>query len=190
MLMKPKHKSTSPASKATPAAKVSLRQIEQEVPSAMLPDSSVDASAVPEAPSLASLTARARLGTARAMLALGKPAEAEQQHRAVRAYLANWPATAKDRETMYVVDSWARLAEAAFAKKDYDGAFKLLMSGAGWPWRLPEELERQKRALSDKVVEARKQGSEGDLRARQQLSPNEKADSSAAIRHRAAGETA
>ena len=31
MLMKQKHKSTSPASKATPAAQVSLRQIEQEV---------------------------------------------------------------------------------------------------------------------------------------------------------------
>ena len=78
--------------------------------------------------------------------------------RPFRAYLASWPPTAKDRETMYVVDSWARLgiAEAAYAARDYDGAFQLLMSGEGWPGRLPEELTRQRKALSDKVVDARR----------------------------------
>ncbi len=59
---------------------------------------------------------------------------------------------------MSVVDSWARLglAEAAYAARDYAEAFRLLMSGEGWPGRLPPEWEQQRRALSDKVVEARK----------------------------------
>jgi len=127
------------------------------VPSAMLPEA-VDAGVVPEAPSLASLLAWSRLGTGRALIALGRPADAHREFRAVRASLASWPSTATGRETMYVVDSWSRLglAEAAYAARDYDAAFRLLMSGEGWPGRLPAELEQQRRALSEKVVEARK----------------------------------
>ncbi len=127
------------------------------LPSAMLPDPALEAQTVPEAPTLASLLADARLGTARAMLALGRPADAAEQYRRVRAYLATWPITATGRETLYAVDAWARLgeAEAAVAARDYDTAFTLLMAGEGWPGKLPPELEKRRKELSDQVVAAR-----------------------------------
>ena len=143
--------------------------------SAMLPDPQQNPAAAPEAPSLASLLAWSRLGAARAMLALGRPADAQQEFRTIRAYLANWPATAKDRQTMNVVDSWARLgiAQAAYDGKDYDTAFRLLMSGEGWPWGLPADLDSQHKGLSEKVLAARQQGAADEQRARERLSPAE-----------------
>ncbi|MBI5821616.1 MAG: hypothetical protein HZA88_21820 [Verrucomicrobia bacterium] len=147
----------------------------QLVPTAMLPDPQQDPAKIPDAPSLASLMAWSRLGAARTLIAVGRPAEAQQEFRAIRACLANWPATAKDRETMNVVDSWARLgiAEAAVAAKDYDTAFKLLMSGEGWPWNLPQNLETQRKALAEKVRLAREQASVNEMNAPMRLSPAE-----------------
>jgi regulator of sirC expression with transglutaminase-like and TPR domain len=138
--------------------RVPKERLVELLPSAMLPGPTPDSTAVPEAPSLASLLAWSRLGMARGLLATGRPADAEQEFRAIRASLSTWPATAKGRETMYVVDAWARLglAEAAYAARNYEEAFRLLQSGEGWPWKLPEELEKQRRALSEKVVAARK----------------------------------
>ncbi|MBI5397267.1 MAG: hypothetical protein HZA91_18365 [Verrucomicrobia bacterium] len=147
----------------------------QLVPTAMLPDPQQDPTTIPDAPSLASLMAWSRLGAARTLIAVGRPAEAQQEFRTIRTYLANWPATAKDRETMNVVDSWARLgiAEAAYAAKDYDTAFKLLMSGEGWPWGLPQSLETRRKALAEQVRQARQQASTDEMNAQMRLSPAE-----------------
>jgi len=145
------------------------------MPTAMLPDPEGELNTIPEAPSLASLMAWSRLGSARALLALGRAAEAQEQFLAVRAYLTQWPATASDRQTMNVVDSWARLgiAEAAVAAKNYDEAFRLLMSGEGWPWNLPKELEAEKRAVTDKLMAARQQIAEDQVRAQMQMTPEQ-----------------
>jgi tetratricopeptide (TPR) repeat protein len=147
----------------------------QLVPTAMLPDPQQNPTVIPDAPSLASLMAWSRLGAARTLIAVGRPAEAQQEFRTIRTYLANWPATAKDRETMNVVDSWARLgiAEAAVAAKDYDTAFKLLMSGEGWPWGLPQSLETRRKALAEHVRQARQQASSDEMNTRMRLSPAE-----------------
>lgn len=133
----------------------------QLVPSAMLPDPTIDVGTILETPSLASLMAWSRLGTARAMLALGRPAKAEEAYDAVRAYLADWPITAQDRETMYVVDAWARLGmvEAAHAKKEYEAAFRLLTYD-GWPWRLPQDLVQRIDAVEEQVEKARERSRE------------------------------
>ena len=76
---------------------------------------------------------------------------------------------------MNVVDSWARLgiAEAAVAAKDYDTAFKLLMSGEGWPWNLPQSLETQRKTLAEKVRQTRQQASVDEMNAQSRLSPAE-----------------
>lgn len=147
----------------------------QLVPTAMLPDAPPDATQIPDAPSLASLLAWSRLGAARALLALGRPAEAQQEFRAIRASLANWPPTAQDRQTMNVVDSWARLglAEAAVAAKDYDTASTLLSSGEGWPWNLPRDLEAQRQALAEKVRLTREQAAWNEINTRRSLPPAE-----------------
>ena len=71
-------------------------------------------------------------GSARSLLATGKSLEAQKEFRAIRSVLANWPATAKDRQTMNLVDAWARLgvAEAAYEAKDFEAALGFLMA---WP---------------------------------------------------------
>lgn len=147
----------------------------QLVPTGMLPDPQQDTTRIPDAPSLASLMAWSRLGSARTLIAMGRPAEAQQEFRIIRARLANWPATAKDRETMNVVDSWAKLgiAEAAVAAKDYDTAFKLLMSGEGWPWGLPQDLETRRKALAEHVRMARQKAAEDEVNAQMRMSPAE-----------------
>jgi hypothetical protein len=124
----------------------------QLVPTAMLPDPTADASTVPTAPTFASLLGWSRIGLARAYLALHQPADAQAQYAAVRAYLANWPATASDRETMNVVDSWARLgeAEAAYAAGDNQGALNIL-DNEGWPSGLPEALDTRRKQLDDQL---------------------------------------
>lgn len=144
-------------------------------PTAILPDPQQDPGAVPESPSIASMMAWSRLGAARALIPLGKPAEAQREFRAIRAALANWPATASHRETMNVVDSWARLgiAEAAVAAKDYDGAFQLLMSGEGWPWGLPRDLEMRRKALAEEVRRVREKASEDEVNAMMRMSPDQ-----------------
>jgi len=89
------------------------------VPTGILPDPSTPPGRVSEAPSVASLIAWSRLESARALFAAGRPADAKREYLAVRAYEGNWPSTAKGRETLYVVDSWARLglAEVAVAAR-------------------------------------------------------------------------
>lgn len=150
------------------------------LPTAMLPDTSVGVNAVQEAPSLASLTAWARLGAGRALLALGRPADAQKEFLAVRAYLANWPMTAEHRETMNVVDSWARLgiAEAAIAAGDYETAAPLLVSGEGWPWGLPKDLEARKNALTEKFRAARNQVEEDRMEAQRRMTPEQRIEQS------------
>ena len=129
------------------------------VPSAMLPEPQQQSETVPTAPSFGSLLAWSRLGAARALLDLNQPTEAAAQLRIIRQNAANWPATAPGRETLFVVDSWARLglAQAAYESRDYEQAFRLLMSGEGWPWNLPPELTKDKDVLTQKVLQARKQ---------------------------------
>ena len=58
-------------------------------------------------------------------------------------------------ESLRLQSQGERQAELARAIGGYDEAFRLLMSGEGWPGRLPPEWEQQRRALSEKVVEAR-----------------------------------
>jgi tetratricopeptide (TPR) repeat protein len=127
------------------------------VPTGMLPDPATSTT-VPVAPSLASLTAWSRLEHGRILLAAGKLPDAKREYQAVRAYSARWPGTVKGRETMYVVDSWARLglAQVALAAHDDDEAFRLLMSGEGFPGGLPTQLETERKALTEKVTAARK----------------------------------
>jgi tetratricopeptide (TPR) repeat protein len=129
------------------------------VPSGMLPDATLAPGRVPEAPSVAALIAWSRLEWARALAAAGRPADARREFLAVRAYQSSWPATVKGAETMNVVDSWARLglAELAVAARDWDEAFRLLMSGEGFPWGLPPELDARRKALAEQVVAARRQ---------------------------------
>jgi hypothetical protein len=124
----------------------------QLVPSAMLPDATGDAGGVAAAPTFASLLSAARLGLAEADLKLQRPDDAQTQYAAIRAYLANWPATAADRETMTVADSWARLgqAEAAFAARNYQATANIL-EGDGWPGGLPAELDKRRKELADQV---------------------------------------
>jgi Flp pilus assembly protein TadD len=133
-------------------------QLIEPIPSAMLPDPTLERAEIPDAPTLASLVSWSRIGAARAYLALGQNPEAEAEFRTIRAYLANWPSTAKGRETMNVVEAWARLgeAQAAYAAKDYEVAFRLLMGGEGWAWQLPPDLDKHRRELSQKVADARK----------------------------------
>jgi tetratricopeptide (TPR) repeat protein len=127
------------------------------VPTGMLPDPA-DSTTVPVAPSLASLTAWSRLEHGRVLLAAGKLADAKREYQAVRTYSARWPGTVKGRETMYVVDSWARLglAQIALAAHDDDEAFRLLMSGEGFPGGLPVQLETERKALTERVTAARR----------------------------------
>ncbi|MGA2498440.1 MAG: hypothetical protein ABSH20_11900 [Tepidisphaeraceae bacterium] len=155
--------------------RVAADRFYDRIPSAILPDPSIPANTIPDAPTLASLMAQSRLGTAQALLALDRVEEAKQQFRAVRACLANWPATAKDRQTMNVADAWARLglAEAAYAARDYDAAFNLTMAGEGWAWGLPPELERRKNELTEKVFKARNQHANDQMRAEQQMTPRQ-----------------
>ena len=136
-------------------------------PSGMLPDPTLEAGRVPEAPSVAALIAWSRLESARALAVAGRAADAKAEFLAVRAYQTNWPGTVKGAQTMNVVDSWARLglAELAVAARDYDEAFRLLMSGEGFPWGLPPELDARRKALADEVVAARR-GSAGTPRPR------------------------
>ena len=145
------------------------------MPTAMLPDPAGNLNTIPTAPTLASLVAWSRLGTARSLLALGRDAEAQQEFRAIRAGLARWPATAENRETMNAVDSWARLgiAEAAFATGNHDEAFRLLMSGEGWPWGLPKDLETRKKELTQKLITARNQMDADQLRRQQRMTPEQ-----------------
>ena len=123
------------------------------MPGAMLPDPAQEAATVPMPPTFASLMATSRLGAGRALLAFGKPADAQKEYLAVRAYLANWPATAPGGETLHTADGWARLglAEAAFAARDFNAAHVLLDTGEGWPWGLPKELDQRRKELSEKV---------------------------------------
>ncbi|HRZ86259.1 MAG TPA: hypothetical protein P5287_00440 [bacterium] len=146
------------------------------LPTAMLPDPAAEQNATPAAPSLASLMAWSRLGSARALLALNRPAEAQAEFRAIRLYLANWPATAKDRETMNVVDAWARLgiAEAAVANKDNDAASRELISGEGWPWGLPKELEARKNALIEEFRAGRNRIEEEQMEAQRRMTPDQR----------------
>ena len=145
------------------------------LPMAMLPDPAGELNAIPEAPSLASLMAWSRLGAARALLALGREEEAQQEFRTIRARLAKWPATAQHRESMNAVDAWARLglAEAAVVATNYDEAFRLLMSGEGWPGNLPKDLEALKKSLTDKFMAARKQVEEDRMAAESRLTPQQ-----------------
>jgi len=147
----------------------------EAIPTALLPDPTLDLNTIPDAPTLASLLAASRLAAGKALIALGRTAEAQQEYRAIRAYLANWPATAKGRETMNEADSWARLgqAEAAFAAKDFEAAHQLLSAGEGWPWNLPEALEKRRKALEEQVRAARNGRINAEARANERLSPKE-----------------
>ena len=130
----------------------------QLVPNAMLPDPTVDANTVPTAPTFASLLAWSRLGAnlAVAYLASHQPADAQAQYTAVRAYLANWPATARSvqRETMNVwsISRGARLgqAEAAHAARDDQAALQIL-ENEGWPGDLPAALDARRKQLADQL---------------------------------------
>lgn len=146
-----------------------------QMPGAMLPDPASDPHSIPQAPTFASLMAWSRIGTARSLLALNRPAEAHAQFLEVRRYLANWPATARDRETMNAADAWARLglAEAAFAAKNHKEAFMLLHSGEGWPMGLPQDLEQRRKALSREVIAARDKAEDDERRAEENMTPAE-----------------
>jgi hypothetical protein len=124
----------------------------QLIPTAMLPDPAAAAGTVPTTPTIASLLGWSRLGMAGAYLDLHQPAGAQAQYTALRAYLANWPATDPNRDSMNVVDSWARLgqAEAAYAARDYQGTMNIL-TAEGWPFGLPAALESRRKELTDIV---------------------------------------
>jgi hypothetical protein len=145
------------------------------VPTAMLPDPAGDANSVPTAPTFASLLGSSRLGLAEAYLQLHKPDEAQAQYTAIRAYLANWPATAPGRESLNIVDSWARLgqAEAAHQGGDDPRALNIVEGMDGWPPGLPAELETRRKQLAD-LLHAQMNGRELENVNRQMnLSPDE-----------------
>jgi hypothetical protein len=121
------------------------------IPTAMLPDPAGGGGAVPEAPTLATLISMARLGNAQALLALGRPDEAQREYAIVRRFLANWPATSPKPNLMLLAESRARLgqAEAAYAAKNYDEAFRLLTYD-GWP-ALPEDMRQRIKQLQAEV---------------------------------------
>jgi len=146
----------------------------QLVPSAILPDGPLDGDTVPPAPSLASLLGESRLGLAMAYLVSRRPAEAQAQYAAVRAYLANWPATAEGRETLNGVDSWARLgqAEAAYASHDNQATLDILESD-GWPSGLPDALEKRRKQLADTVHAERSGQSFQDVQRQMNPSPQQ-----------------
>jgi hypothetical protein len=124
----------------------------QLVPTAMLPEPTQAPAVVPQAPTFASLLADSRLGLAKRALESHEPSEAATQYTAVRGYLANWPATAANRETMIIADSWARLgqAEAAYAAHNVQETRRILESD-GWPFGLPADLETRRKKLADQV---------------------------------------
>jgi len=148
------------------------------IPTAMLPDPMSASRDVPNAPTLASLMAESKLGLARTLLAMNRTADAEQQFLAVRSYLAKWPATAENRESMNVVDSWARLglAESALKAGNIDQARQLLMSGEGFPWGLPQDLEAKKRELTNQVQSANDQAWQRQAEAERQMTPQQRMD--------------
>jgi hypothetical protein len=131
-------------------------QIVQLAPSAMLPEPHTGPTVVPEAPTIASVVAMSRINLARALQATGRTADAQQQYRAVRAYAANWPATSDNSKTLYVADAWAKLglAEAAYASRDYEGAFRLLMETPRF--NVPPDLVASRDQLQQKVDQARR----------------------------------
>lgn len=145
------------------------------MPQAMLPDPSLDPNTVPTPPTFASILAECRLGSGGALLALGRPADAQKQYLAVRAYLANWPATAPGRETLNTADAWARLglAEAAYAAHDLNTAHTLLDSGEGWPWGLPKELDQRRKELSSKVLAEMQNAGMEQIRQLQNQTPEQ-----------------
>ena len=125
----------------------------QLVPTAMLPDPAGDANTVPPAPTFASLLGNSRLGLAKSYLKLNKPDEAQAQYAALRAYLANWPATDPNRDSMNVVDSYARLgqAEVAYATHDPQKTLSIVEGMEGWPPGLPADLDARRKQLADEV---------------------------------------
>ena len=125
------------------------------IPTAMLPDPTAEPNTIPEAPTLASLIALARLGTAQVLVALGRPADAQREYASVRAALANWPLTSPRPNQMLFADSKARLgqAEAAYAARNYDEAFRLLTYD-GWP-ALPDDMKARIKKLQADVIAAR-----------------------------------
>ncbi len=125
------------------------------IPTAILPDPAGDRGNVPEAPTLATLVSVSRLGNAQALLALGRTAEAQQEYAVVRQALANWPATSPKPNQMLLAESRARLgqAEAAFAARDYNEAFRLLTYD-GWP-ALPDDMKARIKQLQAETQAAR-----------------------------------
>jgi hypothetical protein len=125
------------------------------MPTALLPDPTAEPNTIPEPPTLASLIALARLGKAQALSALGRPGDAQREYASVRASLANWPATSPKPNQMLLAASKARLgqAEAAYAARNYDEAFRLLTFD-GWP-ALPDDMKARIKKLEDDVIAAR-----------------------------------
>jgi len=130
-------------------------QLVPAVPTAILPDPTAEPNTVPEAPTLGSLIATARLGKAQALSALGRSADAQREYASVRAALANWPATSPKPNQLIFADSKARLgqAEAAYAAKNYDEAFRILTYD-GWP-ALPDDMKARIKKLQADVMAAR-----------------------------------
>ncbi len=125
------------------------------LPEAMLPDPTIAPNTVPEAPTLATLISDARLGKAQALQGTGRFAEAQQEYAIIRQVLATWPATSPKPNAMLLADSRARLgqAEAAYAAKNYNEAFRLLTYD-GWP-ALPDEMKARIKRLQADVQAAR-----------------------------------
>jgi hypothetical protein len=130
-------------------------QIVLQVPSAMLPDPHAHPDHLAEAPTVGSLVAWTYVRAGQALLAVGDAGRAEGSFRRAVDIEANWPPTAKDRQTLFVPVAWARLglARVAYAKGDYETAFRLLQER---PWGMPKELEDQIKQLTDDVSRRRR----------------------------------
>ena len=124
----------------------------QLLPLAMLPAPTQDPNSIPPAPTLASLLANSHLGLARCYLATNHPDQAKSEFTATRAYRANWPATAPNRESLTIPDAYARLglAELAYAKHDIPQTLQILESD-GWPGNLPPDLDARRKQLADQA---------------------------------------
>jgi hypothetical protein len=145
------------------------------MPTALLPDPTLDPNTIPDSPTFASLLAWSHLGAGRALLALSKPKDALQQYRVVLVYEANWPATAEGRETLKTPCGWAQLGlvEAAFAAKDFETAKAMVMDSNAVAWGLPKELEQRRRVLEERIRQAIEQQEEQRVQAEMRMTPNQ-----------------
>lgn len=122
-------------------------------PTAMLPDPELPASEFPVAQPPAYFLAWSHVGAGEALMKLKKSADAEQHFNAAQKMENAWPMTRDGRNQLMKSSAWARLhlCEMLADRGDFEQAF-MLMNNGGWPWDLPEDVQKKIDKLRDRIT--------------------------------------